>query len=49
MGSTLGTQVNETFLGQYGSVFQAPLLRGENRVVAGGRGSPFAFRVVVED
>ena len=48
-GSELGTEVNGELLG--GDFFRSdstPLFRGLNRVVAGGVGSPFVFRVRVE-
>ena len=48
-GSEMGTEVNGELLG--GDFFRAdstPLFRGLNRVVAGGVGSPFVFRVRVE-
>lgn len=48
-GSELGTEVNGELLG--GDFFRSdstPLFRGLNRVVAGGVGSPFVFRVKVE-
>ncbi len=48
-GSELGTAVNGELLG--GDFFRSdstPLLRGVNRVAAGGVGSPFMFRVRVD-
>ncbi len=48
-GSELGTEVNGELLG--GDFFRSdstPLLRGINRVSAGGVGSPFMFRVRVD-
>ena len=47
IGSTLGTLVNDAFIGQHASGAFAVLQPGENRVVAGGLDSPFAFRIVV--
>jgi CRP-like cAMP-binding protein len=45
--STLGTVVNGEAVGEQFPRSEAPLRRGENRVVAGGAESPFAFRLVV--
>lgn len=45
--STLGTEVNGEYLGETFSKARAPLHRGDNRVIAGGVDSPYAFRVVV--
>lgn len=45
--STLGTVVNGEAVGEQFPHFEASLRRGENLVVAGGVGSPFAFRLVV--
>ena len=45
--STLGTVVNGEAVGEQFPRSEASLRRGENLVVAGGAGSPFAFRLVV--
>jgi hypothetical protein len=45
LNSTLGTIVNGQPLGRDFPVDSAPLRRGENSLVAGGDGSPFAFVV----
>jgi CRP-like cAMP-binding protein len=45
--STLGTAVNGEAVGEQFPRWEAPLRRGENLVVAGGAGSPFAFLLVV--
>ncbi len=45
--STLGTAVNGAYLGEHFASVRATLHEGENRVVAGGIDSPFAFRIVV--
>lgn len=47
LNSELGTIVNETALGHDFAYDRALLSRGENAVVAGGRGSPFAFTVTL--
>ena len=47
LGSTLGTIVNDRSIGRDFSLDSAPLRRGENTIVAGGRGSPFVFAVTV--
>jgi CRP/FNR family transcriptional regulator, cyclic AMP receptor protein len=47
LNSTLGTIVNGQPLGRDFPVDSAPLHRGENSVVAGGSGSPFAFMVTL--
>jgi pSer/pThr/pTyr-binding forkhead associated (FHA) protein len=47
LGSTLGTIVNGGAIGHHFMTDAAPLHRGDNRIVAGGRGSPFAFIVSV--
>jgi CRP/FNR family transcriptional regulator, cyclic AMP receptor protein len=47
VGSKLGTEVNGGFLGEDFPRVLAILRHGENRIVAGGGGSPFAFRIVV--
>jgi hypothetical protein len=46
-GSRLGTLVNGVLVGQHAARSSEPLRAGDNAVVAGGRDSPFAFRVVV--
>lgn len=48
LGSTLGTQVNGEFLGNDFARDSRQLQHGENVVIAGGLGSPFAFPVFVE-
>ncbi len=45
--STLGTEVNGEYLGETFAKARTPLVRGQNRVVAGGIDSPYVFRVVV--
>jgi CRP-like cAMP-binding protein len=45
--STLGTAVNGIYLGEHFASVREPLEQGENRVVAGGVESPFAFRLVL--
>jgi CRP/FNR family transcriptional regulator, cyclic AMP receptor protein len=47
LNSTLGTLVNGQPLGRDFPVDSAPLRKGENSLVAGGDGSPFAFVVTV--
>ena len=48
LGSALGTEVNGVFLGHnFGKDFEY-LKLGENRITAGGVGSPFRFRVLME-
>jgi len=47
LGSMLGTDVNGRFLGGLFDTDDAPLVDGDNVVVAGGLGSPFKFRVAV--
>ena len=47
LGSTLGTQVNGEFLGNDFARDFRQLESGENSVIAGGLGSPFAFSVKV--
>jgi CRP-like cAMP-binding protein len=47
LNSELGTIVNETPLGHDFAQDRIPLLQGENAVIAGGRGSPYAFAVTV--
>ena len=48
LGSTLGTIVNGMSIGHHFSQDAAPLRRGENHVVAGGRDSPFGFSVSID-
>jgi CRP/FNR family transcriptional regulator, cyclic AMP receptor protein len=45
--STLGTLVNDRSIGRDFPLDSAPLHRGENTIVAGGRGSPFVFSVTL--
>lgn len=45
--STLGTLVDELPLGEPFASSRAVLGRGEHRIVAGGMGSPFVFRLIV--
>ena len=47
LNSTLGTIVNGQPLGHDFPIDSAPLRRGDNSVVAGGAGSPFAFVVTL--
>jgi hypothetical protein len=47
-GSHLGTLVNGTLIGQHAARSIARLAPGEHVVVAGGRDSTFAFRMVVD-
>ncbi len=48
LGSALGTEVNGVFLGHnFGKDFEY-LKLGENRITAGGVGSPFRFKVLME-
>jgi len=47
LNSTLGTTVNGQPLGHNFPVDSAPLRKGENTLVAGGDGSPFAFVVTL--
>jgi CRP/FNR family cyclic AMP-dependent transcriptional regulator len=47
LGSTLGTMVNGQSIGHHFMKDEAPLRPGENRIVAGGRGSRFEFTVSV--
>ena len=49
LGSTLGTQVNGECLGHNFGQDHKYLQKGENIVQAGGVGSPFMFKVLVED
>lgn len=48
LGSTLGTIVNGKPIGSHFMQDSAPLHRGENRVTAGGYGSPFDFVILIE-
>jgi CRP-like cAMP-binding protein len=47
LGSALGTIVNGQAVGYHFMRDAAPLQRGENLIIAGGRGSPFEFMVSV--
>ena len=47
LASTLGTIVNDRAIGRDFPRDTAPLRRGENTIIAGGRGSPFAFAVAL--
>ena len=47
MHSALGTEVNGQGLGDQFTSDRAPLRAGDNLVVAGGRGSPYRFRIVL--
>ena len=47
LNSMLGTLVNDRALGRDFPVHSAPLHKGENTIVAGGRGSPFTFQVTL--
>jgi hypothetical protein len=47
LNSTLGTIVNDQPLGHDFPIDSAPLRKGDNSVVAGGAGSPFAFVVTL--
>ena len=48
LGSALGTEVNGVFLGHnFGKDFEY-LKLGENKITAGGAGSPFTFKVLME-
>ena len=49
LGSTLGTQVNGECLGHAFGEDHKYLKTGENIIQAGGLGSPFIFKVLVED
>jgi CRP-like cAMP-binding protein len=48
LGSALGTEINGEFLGRHFGKDFGYLKRGENQVVAGGAGSPFVFKVLME-
>ena len=47
LGSTLGTVVNGQAIGHHFARDAAPVRRGDNHILAGGRGSPFEFLVSV--
>jgi CRP/FNR family cyclic AMP-dependent transcriptional regulator len=47
LGSTLGTLVNGQAIGHHFMKDAAPLHRGDNRIIAGGADSPFAFALSV--
>ena len=47
LASTLGTIVNDRAIGRDFPVDTAPLHQGDNTIVAGGKGSPFVFRVTL--
>jgi CRP/FNR family transcriptional regulator, cyclic AMP receptor protein len=47
LGSTLGSVVNGQAIGHHFARDTAPLRRGDNHILAGGRGSPFEFLVSV--
>ncbi len=47
LNSMLGTLVNDRPLGRDFPAHSAPLRKGENTVVAGGKGSPFTFKVML--
>lgn len=47
--STLGTMVNGRLIGEHFGADEAPLVIGENEVVAGGVDSPFVFFVAVAE
>ena len=47
--STLGTTVNGVPIGWHFGTDEAPLRAGDNEIVAGGAGSPFVFKVEVND
>lgn len=48
LGSTLGTEVNGELLGYNSSKDFTFLKLGENRIIAGGIGSPFIFKALLE-
>lgn len=48
LDSTLGTEVNGESIGRHFGRDQAPLQPGDNVIIAGGRGSPFVFKVSIE-
>ena len=47
--STLGTTVNGVPIGWHFEADEAPLRAGDNEIIAGGAGSPFVFKVEVND
>jgi pSer/pThr/pTyr-binding forkhead associated (FHA) protein len=47
LGSTLGTIVNGQGIGHHFMRDAAPLHAGQNRIIAGGWGSPFEFLISV--
>ena len=47
--STLGTTVNGVPIGWHFGADEAPLQAGDNEIVAGGEGSPFVFKVEVNE
>ena len=47
--STLGTTVNGVSIGWHFRADEAPLQAGDNEIVAGGAGSPFVFKIEVND
>jgi len=47
--STLGTTVNGVSIGWHFGADEAPLQAGDNEIVAGGAGSPFVFKIEVND
>ena len=47
--STLGTTVNGVPIGWHFEADEAPLQAGDNEIVAGGEGSPFVFKVEVNE
>lgn len=49
LGSHLGTLVNDAYLSRFGYEATAVLSMGANDVIAGPQGSPYHFRVVVEE
>ena len=46
-GSSMGTHVNDDFLGGDAKVRQSTLVDGDNVLILGGRTSPYQFRVHV--
>lgn len=49
LNSHLGTRVNKAFIGRFFPRDTAELSHGENVIIAGGKGSPYEFRIVVGD
>jgi hypothetical protein len=47
LNSSLGTSVNERALGRNFAFDSASLHKGENTLIAGGKGSPFVFRITL--